>query len=386
MRAEITTTDIFLKNLEALNNPDIRYIINQGGSRSGKSYSILHCLIVKAHQNKVSISIVRQSFPSLRGGILKDFINILHELKLYNEKNHNKTEHIYKFDNGSTVEFFSTDSEQKIRGRKRDILYCNEANELSYEIFLQLRIRTSQKIFIDFNPSDEECFIYPLIEDKKSVLIKSTYLDNPFLEGPQIDEIESLINADPEYYKVYVLGERATKNTRVYTHFKQYVELPECKNITYGLDLGYNDPCVLVKTHWKDDNTIYVEEILYKSKLTTQDLINQLNELGISKSHIIYCDHRPEVIEEIRRSGYNIKSAKKNINEGINSVKSLQVNIHHESLNLWKEYKAYSWKSKGDQILDEVVDINNHSADALRYSVHSVNKNNRPISIYTFDI
>lgn len=385
MKLKINATPIFIKNWEALINPEVRYIINQGGSRSGKSFAILHSLIVKACQQKLSISIVRQSFPALRGTIMRDFFEMLKDLNIYNENNHSKTEHIYTFDNGSKIEFFSTDSEQKIRGRKRDILYCNEANELSYDIFLQLRIRTTQKIFIDFNPSDEESFIYPLIEDKKSVLIKSTYLDNPFLSQDHIEEIESLINADPEYYKVYVLGERATKNTRVYTHFKQYVELPECRSITYGLDLGYNDPCVLVKTHWKDDNTIYVEEVIYKSKLTTQDLINLMKELGISKSHIIYCDHRPEVIEEIRRSGYNIKSAKKSINEGINSVKSLQVNIHHESLNILKEYKAYSWKSKGDQILDEVVDINNHSMDAIRYSVHSVNRNQRPITVYTFD-
>ena len=386
MELNLQASKIFQINWEHLNNSQVRYIINEGGTRSSKSWSILQCIIVYCLSNKTSVSIIRQSFPALRGSIMRDFFDILHQLEIYNEKNHNKTEHIYKFDNGSTIEFFSTDSEQKIRGRKRDILYCNEANELSYEIFLQLKIRTSNKIIIDYNPSDDDHFLYSLIKEDDCKLVKSTYLDNPFLSEMQIKEIENLINADEQYYKVYVLGERPQKGTRVYTHFKQYVELPECKSITYGLDLGYNDPCVLVKTHWKDDNTIYVEEILYKSKLTTQDLINQLNELGISKSHIIYCDHRPEVIEEIRRSGYNIKSAKKNINEGINSIKSLQVNIHHESLNILKEYKAYSWKSKGETIIDEVVDINNHSMDALRYSVHSVNKNNRPISIYTFDI
>jgi phage terminase large subunit len=139
MKINLQATPIFKKNWDALNS-NWRYIINEGGSRSGKTFSILQCLIIWALKNKgTSISIVRETFPSLRGSVLKDFFEILYTLELYNEKNHNKTEHIYTFDNGSKVEFFSTDSEQKIRGRKRDILYCNEANELSEEVFLTIK-------------------------------------------------------------------------------------------------------------------------------------------------------------------------------------------------------------------------------------------------------
>jgi len=387
MELNLQASRVFQKNWTALNNPETRYIINEGGTRSSKSYSILQCLIVYALSNKVNISIIRQSFPALRGSIMRDFFDILFELELYSEKNHNKTEHIYKFDNGSKIEFFSTDSEQKIRGRKRDILYCNEANELTYDIFLQLKIRTTQKIFIDYNPSDESHFIYDIIKEKDCELIKSTYLDNPFLSEIQIKEIERLIDADEQYYRVYVLGERPTKSNRIYSHFKKYHTLPTIKEVTWGLDLGYNDPTVLVKTHWVDQNQVYVETLIYESKLTTSDLINRLREIGVSKTDPIYCDHRPEVIEEIKRSGFNIKISKKNIVQGINCLKAMQVNIHEDSIESWKEVKQYSWKSKGETILDEVVDINNHFCDSLRYSVYSHKNKGIPSSdFFVFDL
>lgn len=387
MILNLQASKIFQKNWECLNDSTTRYIINEGGTRSSKSWSILQCLIVYALKNKTSISIIRQSFPALRGSIMRDFFEIIYDLELYSEKNHNKTEHIYKFDNGSTIEFFSTDSEQKIRGRKRDILYCNEANELSYDIFLQLKIRTTQKIFIDYNPSDSTHFIYDVIKENDCKLIKSTYKDNPFLSDIQIKEIERLIDADEQYYRVYVLGERPIATTRIYSHFKKYHTLPEYKEVTWGLDLGYNDPTVLIKTYWINPNQVYVEQVIYESKLTTNDLINKLKDI-VPKNQIIFCDHRPEVIEEIKRSGFNIKNATKNITQGINSLKSMEVFVDENSLDIWKEYKMYSWKSKGDTVLDEVVDINNHAMDAIRYAIHSHKQKTKPPSMdfMVFDI
>ena len=242
MNLNIQATPIFKKNWEALSDPKLRYIINEGGARSSKTFSILQCLIVSALKTKgISISIVRASFPSLRGSIMRDFIEILHTLNLYSEKNHNKTEHIYQFDNGSKVEFFSTDSEQKLRGRKRDILYCNEANELTEDVFLQLKIRTTGKIIMDWNPSDDDHFLYNICKGDDAVLIKSTYKDNPFLSDSLVKELENLINADEQYYKIYVLGERPTKTTRIYTHFKFTSEdhlFDSWDDISYGLDLG----------------------------------------------------------------------------------------------------------------------------------------------------
>lgn len=390
MQINLKATQIFSKNWDALNSPHYRYIINEGGSRSGKTYSILQCLILWALQNPdKSISIVRQTFPSLRGSVLKDFFEILYNLDIYDVKCHNKTEHIYTFPNGSKVEFFSTDSEQKIRGRKRDILYCNEANELSEEVFIQLKIRTTHKIILDWNPSDEDNFLYELEKESDCLMIKSTYRDNPFLSDIQIKDLERLINTDMQYYRVYVLGERPTKTTRIFTHFKQFQDdllFDDYDDISYGLDLGFNDPSVLVETRYKG-HKIMVKELLYESKLTTRDLIGKLHSLVKDKSKPIYCDHRPEVIEEIRRDGFNIKIAEKNIKAGIDYLKSSEIYIHYESLNLLKEVKLYSWKvDKQGRIMDEVVDFNNHGIDSTRYSIYSHRNKNNTYQFITIDL
>ena len=374
MDLKIQATKVFNNNFNAFNN-DYRFIVNQGGSRSSKTYSIIQLLIVLCLKNKLAISIVRQSFPSLRSSVMRDFFEILKDMKIYDESQHQKTEHIYRFKNGSVVEFFSTDSEQKIRGRKRDILYCNEGNELSFEVFNQLVLRTSGKVFIDFNPSDTEHWIYDLINQENTILIKSTYKDNPFLERSQVDYIENLINVDENYYKVYALGEKPTSQTRIYTHFKQYMDELILDDFCYGLDFGFNHPTALLQTSFID-NKVYVKELIYKSNLTTADLIREMNNLNLDKRKPFYCDSaRPEVIEELRRSGYNSKSADKQVKEGIDKVKSIEVFIHYESLNILKEYKLYSWKTDKERILDEPVKENDDALDALRYSIYSHHKN-----------
>jgi phage terminase large subunit len=368
---EIKHTEVFTNNFNEINSDKHRYILNQGGSRSSKTYSICQVLIVYCLRNAgKGVSIVRKSFPSLRGSILREFISMLKDLNIYTTSNHNKTEQVYTFDNGSWVEFFSSDNEQKLRGRKRDILYCNEGNELSFEEFNQLVLRTTGKVFIDFNPSDTDHWIYELIKDDKSVLIKSTYKDNPFLGQEQVDYIENLIRVDENYYKIYALGERPTSTSRIYTHFNLCDEIPYTSDICYGLDFGFNDPTALIKVSF-NNGIAYCEEIIYKSKLTTPEVINLLKENIIQGSPIYADTSRPEIIEDIRRSGFNIKSANKFIKAGIDSIKSTQVYVTKSSLNILTEYKKYSWKSKGDMIYDEPVDLDNHTMDALRYAIHT---------------
>lgn len=366
---EILHTGIFTKNLQALED-GYRYIINQGGSRSSKTYSILQLLIYKCLTEKISVSIVRTSLPTLKRTAMKDFIDIMKELELYVLKDHQRTEHRYNFKNGSQIDFIALDSEQKIRGSKRDILYCNEGNELEFAEFNQLMLRTSKQVFIDFNPSDNEHFIYDLIKDPRSVLIKSNYKDNPFLGKEQIDYIEGLINVDDNYYKIYALGERPTSQIRIYNHFRRYTMPPPPTDWCYGMDFGFNDPTVLLKVMWSGKQ-IFVEELIYESKLTTSDIIIRMKELRIDNK-IIYCDHRPEVVTELRRAGFNAKNADKRlIKEGIDTVKSTEVYISEDSENTWKESKMYCWKSEGETILDIPIDLNNHAMDALRYAIHS---------------
>jgi len=368
---ELRTTNIFTKNLEAFENTDIRYIINQGGSRSSKTYSILQLLIYKCLViPNYKISIIRKSFPALRGSVYKDFIDILTDLKIYDEKYHNKTENIYRFFNNSYVEFFSLDDSQKLRGRKRDVAYCNESNELDLEEFLQIDMRTSDKIIMDFNPSDIDSYIDDYIKKPNAILIKSTYKDNSFLTKGIIQTIEDLINVDYNYYLIYNLGEKPTSNARIYNHFKQYTDDPkkeDIKKVIYGCDVGFTNPSTLVQVIITKDDKYYCRELIYQKGLTTNDLIKEFNKFNIG-TNPIYCDSAAaSTIEDLKRSGYNAKSSNKFVKEGIDFIKSKQMFIHYESVNIIKEIKTYSWKTRDETILEEVVKIADHGLDGIRY-------------------
>ena len=371
--AELTIkqTEVFNWNLDALNNNNIRFIINQGGSRSSKTYSLCQMIIVYCLTTPGKmVSIIRKTFPTLRGTVMRDFFEVMNELGLYNQSSHHKTENIYHFPNGSMVEFFGADNEQKLRGRKRDILWVNESNELNFEEFTQLNMRTTEKLIFDFNPSENFHWLYDLITRPESILIHSTYKNNPFLSDSQVKEIENLIMYDESYYKIYALGEKGSGKTTIYTHWKYYETLPEIKDVVYGLDFGFNHPTALIEMNWVE-NTCYVKQLIYKSGLTSMDLINMMDELGVDKKKEIACDAaRPEIIEDLRRKGYNAKPAIKDVKDGIDSVKSSQLFIYKESLNLIKEIGSYKWKTNGDIILDEPVKVYDDGMDAMRYAIH----------------
>jgi phage terminase large subunit len=338
----------------------------------------------------IVISIVRKSFPALRASVMRDFIDILKELDIYNQDNHNKTEHIYRFPNGSIIEFFSVDDEQKIRGRKRHILWANEANEITYEEFHQLNYRTSFKLFFDFNPSDNQHWLYDLLLQKDSVKIHSTYKDNKYLDDTLKKQIENLINVDYEYYKIYCLGEQAVAKSTIFTHQQIFDTYPlDIDDYVYGMDFGYNHPTALIKVS-KSENKVFWEEIIYKSYLTSADLIKMMDDLQISKNKEIICDYaRPEIMEDLRRVGYNIKQANKSVKEGIDSIKSSELYIHKESTNLINEIKNYKWKSSGDKILDEPVKHMDDGIDAGRYATLYLKKNSNvglSTSFITFNL
>ena len=375
MSLDIKHTNVFQWNYDEVNNPDIRFIINQGGSRSSKTYSLCQLVIVYCLTNPDKVvSIVRKSFPSLRASVLRDFVEVMRDLDLYNVRDHNKTENLYNFPNGSAVEFFSVDDEQKLRGRKRNVLWVNEANELSFEEFNQLNMRTTDKLIFDFNPSDNEHWLYTLMERPNAKTIKSTYKDNPFLEDDLVKEIENLILIDENYYKIYALGEKPVPHTRIYTHFNQYSNLPPVDEYVYGMDFGYNHPSALIKANYCD-KVVYCEELLYKNHLTSNDLIREMTGLNIDKKKPIYADYsRPEIIEDLRRAGYNMKEANKEVKAGIDSVKSTPIFIDMNSVNIWREYKMYSWKMNKDIILEEPVKMYDDLLDALRYAIHSHKK------------
>lgn len=371
IKLDFTPTNIFHKNKEAYDE-GYKFIINSGGARSSKTYSILQLLIVLCLCTPgLKVSIVNQSLPFMRKSVMPDFFKMLKEWKLYSDSYHQATENYYQFPNGSMIEFFAVVDTQRIRGTKRDILYCNEANGLSLEEFMQLMMRTTKCCFIDRNPS-EVGWIDNLYSDPKSKLIKSNYKDNIYLGKEQIDYIESLINVDHNYYKIYALGEPPDGSLRVYNHFKKYTQINDpVLDIIYGLDFGMRDPNALVKCY-KTQYEWFIEEILYERDQTLSDLISVL-KMNIFDNKTIYCDSaRPDMIEDLRRNGFNAQPSDKAIKAGIDSIRSNVINVSSDSGNIWKEYFGYYWKENKRN--EEPVDLDNHTLDAIRYAIHSYKK------------
>jgi phage terminase large subunit len=366
---ELKSTIVFERNYDALYNNEARFIINEGGSRSSKTYSLCQLILVYCLQNKgVVVSIIRKTFPALRATAMRDFFEVLKESGIYDKASHNMSEHIYTFPNGSMVEFFSVDDEQKIRGRKRNLAWCNEANELFYDDFTQLNMRTEQKLIFDYNPSDSTSWLYDLPKDE-SILIKSTYRDNPFLPDSIKRQIEDLKRTDEALYQIYALGEKAISKSNIYSNFTFLPHRPaRFTQFIYGCDFGYNHPTALMRVYWHEKD-IFIEPVIYESYLTTSNLIDRLAELNIEKEVEIIADYaRPEIIAEMNQAGYNVLNANKVVKKGIDNVKTFGV-FCLENEYLKKEYQNYKWKKIGDTITDEPVKLYDDALDATRYAV-----------------
>lgn len=371
VEVEILHTEVFEKNLEAYESKQYRVIGNQGSTRSTKTYSLCQLLSTYIPFNETkSISIVSPSLPHLKRGARRDFLEILENANLYKDDNFNKTDQIYHYpETDSYVEFFGAEDAGKVRGPGRDILYVNEANLIPFPVYKQLALRTRDMIFLDFNPADEQSWVYDVVDATGNLLIHSTYKDNPFLSDSQIQEIESLKDADENLWKVFGLGLRGTSSESIYTHWKYCDEMPGRGEVIYGQDYGFNNPSALVQVEIYE-GAIYVDEIIYQSKLTTNDLVQLYTTLGLKRT-LIYSDSaEPKTIEEINRAGFKAVPSDKDVTEGIRKVKSMPLYITKRSANILKEIKSYKWKKdKNERVLDEPVKLNDHSMDAIRYAV-----------------
>jgi len=310
---------------------------------------------------------------------MHDFFQILKENNLYSEENHNKSDHTYTIKN-NLIRFGSVDQETKIRGAKRSYLFLNEANEFNEDDFKQLNQRTTKLTILDYNPSDEFSYIYDkIIPREDCAFYKTTYLDNPFLPDRIKQEIESYKGVDENYWRVYGLGEKGISETTIYTHWGYYEGQKFDGIELFGLDFGYNHPTALVKAKYTK-GIILFEELLYKSGLTSDSLIHELREL-VKQNKLKYSDKiiadssRPEMIEEIKRAGFNIHPAKKeqgSVLRGINFIKINKIYVTKESVNLIKELKSYKWKLDKNGIrLDVPVEINDDCCDACRYALEN---------------
>lgn len=372
---------------EHLEESDKRYIVEQGGTRSSKSYNILIWLIVYVLRNKGAVvSIVRKSFPSLRTSIMRDFFEILTNMGYYSETNHNKTESTYKL-NGGLFEFISVDTPQKIRGRKRNICFINEANELTKEDYFQLNIRTTDRMICDFNPS-EDFWIYDEVVSRDDCDFHiTTYKDNPFLSSNLVAEIERLKTTDEYYWQVYGLGQKAMIRGVVFSNWEvKAFDHNEIELKGYGMDFGFtNDPTTLIEIRMMDGE-LWLRELIWRTGMTNQDIAERIKELEV-QSEIVADSAEPKSIEELSRTGVVVRGAIKgqdSIRAGIDLLRRYKINIHPSSDNLIKEFKNYKYKQDKDgNYSNEPVDKFNHGIDALRYFVFS-NMNNAGYGEYQF--
>jgi phage terminase large subunit len=394
--AEFPVSPVFLVNQHVFQQkeaaPDgtilskYRYIINQGGSRSGKTYSILQIIIIYALRNKGKIiDIVRKTHAELAESVVQDFIDIIESLGLTGIIKRNKTKHIFRV-NGNTIRFLGMDKAQKKRGSKRDILYINEANGITLEDFVQLKIRTSGQIFIDFNPSEyfwvnDQILEKPNDGANKHYLIKSTYKDNyDFLTYEQIKEIEGLIEIDDFYYQVYTLGNLAVMKGKIYNRQRliepEVYDMVDYEELYYGLDFGFDHYTSLIECKWAQEQA-YERERYHERGKYDDDLVQWMLDNDISMTAPIYADPAyPASIAKLRDAGFNVRKAKKDVIDGIRYCQGLIPNICKSSVHYIRSRNKYKWRqrSNGEIIEGEPVKIEDDPVDAERYAQYSHRK------------
>lgn len=364
---------------------DKKIVIHRGGTRSSKTYSINQLCAFwlmtgnyqdgKEPHSEGVWTTVRKYRTNLDGTVIRDFEEILHREGWYDLIDHNKTKKTYKYQD-RLVEFIGADDQQKLRGAKRNILYCNEANELQYkQEFFQLLMRTEDKIFLDFNPDDETIWINTELEQKRKIdkkdveVIVSNYKDNTFLSRSLVQEIEYLQETDAEFWKIYGLGEYGNITGLIYE--STISDIPDnAKLVGYGLDFGFSlDPTALIGCYQTDTN-VYIKEILYQTNLTNNDIYEAIKDT-VGRELIIADSAEPKSIEELHRLGLNIKPCKKgkdSINHGIDVLKRFKIHVTEDSLNLRKEFRSYKWATdKTGNSTGKPIDRFNHGMDAMRY-------------------
>ncbi len=374
MQLNIKTSRTFT---DILHGP--RIVILQGGTRSGKSYSAVQFLIVKAlEESNLMISIVRKSFPSLRISALRDFKEIMKGFGIWDEDKWKASENTYFFDNGSMLEFLSVQDSERRKGTKRDILFIDEANELDYEDYFQLFIRTTDKTILSYNPSfppQTHWITQQVHTHPESQVYISTYNDNPFLEDSIVKEIERLKDTSPSYWTIYGTGEFGMSEGLIFDNFQTIRDIPEeAELLGYGLDFGYTaDPTSMVAL-FKFEGGIILDEIFYMRGLLTNQITNMIrgayNMYG--NSVVIADSAEPRTIDEVFRMGVNIKpcvKGKDSIINGIDIMKQHKIFITKNSTNLLEEFYSYQWmKDKANNIINQPDQrSNDHAIDAARY-------------------
>lgn len=375
-----------LKKIEATLYEPTAVKVIQGGMSSGKTFGILTLLISYAQSYKDSIiTVIGLSYGHLKDGAVRDFKRILEEVNLWEPEKFNRSELTYYFDNGSIIEFRSVDK-MGAHGPRRDVLFINEANGISYDVFDQLSSRTRDFSIIDYNPS-AKFWAHELVEKRPedTTFLILTYKDNEALSDREIANIETHKPKPGEepsnWWTVYGLGQIGSLEGNVYSGWEE-ADADEIdskgKLVRYGLDFGFsNDETALVAIYEMTDGKTGIIEKLYRKGLLNSQYAPLFRELDIDPSTLIVADSaRPEAIAEIKGGGFRIIGADKNpgsVIRGIDRVSEKQIIYAGEDLK--REYLSYAWRKKRTgEILDEPEDGNDHLMDALRYAIDDLSR------------
>lgn len=371
---------VYTTAIDKLRDLEKRIKVIRGGTSAGKTFGIIPILIDRAtSDDNLEISVVSESIPHLRRGAMKDFIKIMKWTGRWVESRWNSTLLTYKFANGSYIEFFSADQDDKLRGARRNILYINECNNVRFESYQQLAIRTSHEIWLDYNPVNQFWVDDEIIPDKDSELLILTYKDNEALPESIVNEIEKAkekaLTSDywSNWWRVYGLGEVGHVDGLIFTNWSIVDSIPEsAKYLGSGMDFGFtNDPTVLVDLY-QMNGELWVNQSIYETQLTNPMIAERikLNSLYHQKN-IIADSSEPKSIAELQSMGIRVQPAKKgqgSVNHGIDILQRQKINVTSASLELIKEFRAYKWdKDKSGKSLNEPIDYMNHGIDALRY-------------------
>ena len=378
-------TPVFEKNYDATE----KIVINRGGTRSSKTYSIAQlsalwlmtgCYGDNQFCHVGTWSTVRKYRTTLDNTVVKDFEEILNNNDYYNQVEHNKTKKTYSFDK-RVVQFIGADDEQKLRGSKQNILYCNEANELNYrKEFFQLLIRTENKIYLDFNPDDEDVWINTELEQKRKQqerdvnVIVSNYKHNTYLSQSLVQEIELLEKTDKAFWQIYGLGEYGKIEGLIYEKGYELCDSIDSRIpvVAIGIDFGYStSPAAIVEVR-RDGNKLYFREILYRTGYNNREIFEAIKQQKIdTRTKFIADSAEPKTIDELYSFGLNIHAAKKgkdSVNNGIDILRRFDFVVQSDSSNIIKELKSYKWEiDRNGNRTGKPIKMFDHALDAIRY-------------------
>lgn len=364
-----------------LNDLDRRIRGVSGGSSAGKTIAILTILIDYAQTTKNElISVVSEYLPHLKRGAIRDFLSIMQTHGYYKEANWNKTDYIYTFETGSKLEFFSADQPGKVRGPRRDVLFINEANNISYETYTQLEIRTRKIIWLDWNPTSEFWWYDEVVPRQQVDFLTLTYKDNEALEQSVVEALEARQH-NKNWWRVYGLGLLGEAEGRIYKGWYAIDDIPhEARLERYGLDFGYSvDPTGIVAVYSYNGGYI-LDEILYRKGLSNKQIADVLN--GLEPALVIADSAEPKSIDEIDDYGVMIQPAvkgKDSVGNGIQVVQDQRISVTKRSTNLTKEYRNYLWQINPDGKIIKVPEEGfDHLLDPVRYAITSMNRQAKP--------